>query len=167
MTACNDCGFSYGELARGVLAAALVRCAGEIAERLNVPTASLTARRQPAEWSPLEYACHVRDVLLVQRDRLFVALVEDEPSFKPMHREQRIALDRYIEQPPGAVAAQLVMAASMAAHAFSGLGAAQWDRPLIYNFPQPERRDVEWMAHHTLHEMRHHLADIERILGAG
>jgi hypothetical protein len=106
----------------------------------------------------------VRDVLLAQRDRLFVALVEDEPSFKPMYRDERVNFDRYAEQDPEVVAAQLCMAAAMTAHAFSGLDAQQWARPLTYNYPELTRRDVEWMAHHTLHEMVHHRADIERIL---
>ena len=43
---------------------------------------------------------------------------------------------------------------------------AQWARPLIYNFPRPARRDVEWMAHHAVHEMVHHLGDVDRILGS-
>ena len=114
---------------------------------------------------PLEYACHVRDVLLMQRDRLYVALVEDEPSFKPMYREERVAFDRYSVQSPTAVAGQIVIGADLLAHAFDGLTEDQWARPLIYNFPGPARRDVEWVAHHTVHEMIHHLADIDRILG--
>jgi hypothetical protein len=80
----------------------------------------------------------------MQRDRLYVALVEDEPSFKPI---------------------QIVMAADLLAHAFDGLDDAQWIRPLVYGFPDPARRDVEWMAHHTVHELQHHLMDIDRILG--
>jgi hypothetical protein len=52
------------------------------------------------------------------------------------------------------------------AHAFDGLSEVQWARPLIYNFPGPARRDVEWVAHHTVHEMIHHLGDIDRILGS-
>jgi hypothetical protein len=83
-----------------------------------------------------------------------------------MYREQRVAFDRYAGQSSAAVAGQIVMAADMLAHAFDGLSADQWARPLIYNFPAPSRRDVEWVAHHTVHEMTHHLADIDRILGS-
>ncbi len=167
MSACAECGFTYGALPRQEIAPAMETYGRELAARLSGPPERLTARRQFEEWSPLEYACHVRDVLLMQRDRLFVALVEDEPSFKPMYREQRVGFDRYNQQPTAAVAAQLVMATALAAHAFSGLEGEQWDRPLIYGFPEPTRRDIEWVGHHTLHEMTHHLADIDRILGAG
>jgi hypothetical protein len=113
----------------------------------------------------LEYSCHVRDVALMQRDRLYVALVEDEPSFKPMYRNERVAFDRYDAQAPDVVARQIVMAADLLAHAFDGLDDAQWIRPLVYGFPDPARRDVEWIAHHTVHELQHHLMDIDRILG--
>lgn len=107
----------------------------------------LGARRLPEEWSPPEDACHVRDALLVQRDRLCVALVEDEPSFKPMHREERVAFDRYRAQSPTAVAGQIVMGADLLAHAFDGLSEVQWARPHIYDFPGPARR--EWSGWRT------------------
>ena len=71
-----------------------------------------------------------------------------------------------LEQDPARVADQLVMAADMLAHLFDGLDASQWERPLLYNYPTPSRHDVEWLGHHSLHEMVHHLADIDRILGS-
>jgi hypothetical protein len=43
----------------------------------------LRTRPEEGVWSALEYACHVRDVFLVQRDRLYTALVEDTPTFTP------------------------------------------------------------------------------------
>jgi DNA segregation ATPase FtsK/SpoIIIE, S-DNA-T family len=124
----------------------------------------LRTRQSPEQWSPLEYACHIRDVLLMQRDRLYVALVEDEPSFKPMYREERVVFDRYNEQAPSYVAVQVVMATRLLANALAGLTEEQWGRPLVYGYPTPQRRDVEWVAHHSLHEAVHHLADVDRLL---
>jgi hypothetical protein len=164
---CPECGFSYGALDRSELSPAMGERGRQLVAALAHPTAQLAVRRTPDEWSPLEYACHVRDVLLMQRDRLYVALVEDEPSFKPMYRDERVEFDRYAEQAPEVVSAQLLMAAAMLAHAFAGLSDDQWERPLIYGYPEPSRRDVEWVAHHTLHEMVHHQHDIERIVASG
>jgi S-DNA-T family DNA segregation ATPase FtsK/SpoIIIE len=121
---------------------------------------SVRTRREAEEWSPLEYACHVRDVLFMQRDRLFVALVEEEPSFKPMYREERVALDRYNDQSPTEVSQQLTMAAAMFANLLRTLDQEQWTRSLVYGFPDPARRDVTWVGHHTLHEVVHHRQDI-------
>jgi S-DNA-T family DNA segregation ATPase FtsK/SpoIIIE len=160
---CEECGFTYGALARASLAPVIGEAGRELAKLLDGPAGQLTARREPLEWSVVEYGCHVRDVLLIQRDRLYVALVENEPSFKPMYRDERVVFDHYAEQPSDVVGAQILMAAAMTAHAFAGLADDQWARPLIYGFPAPMRRDVEWMAHHTVHEMVHHRGDIERI----
>jgi hypothetical protein len=135
------------------------------ASRLTPDDVALHTRPSPVQWSPLEYACHVRDVLLMQRDRLYVALVEEEPSFKPMYREQRVVFDRYDRQRPAAVAAQIAMAADLMGNALDGLDETQWGRWLIYGFPGPTRRDVEWVAQHSLHEMVHHLGDIDQMLG--
>jgi S-DNA-T family DNA segregation ATPase FtsK/SpoIIIE len=120
-------------------------------------------RRRPAAdvWSALEYACHVRDVFLVQRDRLYIALVEDKPSFAPMYRDQRATLARYNSQDPEEVAAQLTTAARLIAQAFEGLDAAQLQRFCIYGFPAPAERPVLWIGQHTVHEGEHHFRDIQ------
>jgi hypothetical protein len=165
MDTCPQCHFTYGTRPRAELAAAIGDGAMTLSGRLD-GASDVASRRQPDEWSPLEYGCHVRDLLLIQRDRLYVALVEDEPSFKPMYRDHRAGFDRYGEQRPDVVAAQLAMAGAMTAHAFHGLSEVQWPRPLIYNFPEPTHRDVEWMAHHTLHEVVYHLGDVDRVLAA-
>jgi hypothetical protein len=164
VTTCPQCGFTYGALPRQELSLKLSGCGGDYGPRLAADPVLLRTRRSPQQWSPLEYACHVRDVALMQRDRLYVALVEDEPSFKPMYRDQRVAFDRYDTQAPAVVADQVKMAADLLANAFAGLDAPQWSRGVVYGYPDPAHRDVEWMAHHTLHELVHHLADIDAML---
>jgi hypothetical protein len=121
----------------------------------------LTARPSQGVWSPLEYACHVRDVLLAQRERVFLALVEDCPSFAPIYRDQRVELARYAGEKPRDVIAQIEMASSMVAYAFGGLDDDGWGRLCLYNYPVLARRSIAWLAAHTLHEGEHHLGDIE------
>jgi len=121
-------------------------------------------RPEPAVWSALEYACHLRDVLLVQRDRVLLALVVDEPGFVPMYRDERVGLARYNEDDPAVVAAELVMAADLFARLIERLDRAQLDRPAIYHYPVTARVDLGWVARHTLHEAIHHLADVRRVL---
>jgi hypothetical protein len=165
MTTCTQCGFTYGSLQRHELSRTLSECGAAYGPRLARDVVVLRTRPLPEQWSPLEYACHARDVALMQRDRLYVALVEDEPSFKPMYRDHRVVFDRYDMQVPAVVADQVQMAADLLANAFAGLEDAQWSRPLVYGYPDPSLRDVEWMAHHTLHELVHHLADIDGMVG--
>jgi DNA segregation ATPase FtsK/SpoIIIE, S-DNA-T family len=164
MDTCPECGFTYGALPRQELIERLEGCGSAFAVRMSGDDVAIRTRPRPDVWSPLEYTCHVRDVMLMQRDRLYVALVEDEPSFKPMYREQRVVFDRYSEQDPPIVADQLAMAASLFSHAYEALTDEQWERSLRYGYPNPQVRDVEWVGHHTLHEAVHHLQDIDGIL---
>jgi len=123
-------------------------------------------RTHPAEgvWSALEYACHIRDVFLVQRDRLYTALVEDTPVFAPMYRDQRVMLARYNAQQPAEVADQLATAARLIAQAFAALDPEQLQRRCMYNFPAPAVRSLLWVGQHAIHEGEHHLRDIAEVL---
>ena len=47
-------------------------------------------RPEPEVWSAIEYACHVRDVLEVQRLRIAQCLAEDRPVYAPMDRTGRV-----------------------------------------------------------------------------
>ena len=117
-------------------------------------------------WSALEYACHVRDVLLVQRERLIVAQVEDVPAVARMHRDERVTLARYDAHPVPVVLDQLGMAAELCAVTFEALDAAGRARRLVYPWPEATERDLGWVGRHAVHEGEHHLMDVRRVLGA-
>jgi hypothetical protein len=127
------------------------------------PALAVMLRVHPAPkvWSALEYACHVRDVFLVQRERLYLTLVEDCPSFARMHRDERASLARYAAEEPDDVGRQLKVAAEMLAWGFAGLDESQWQRRCIYNFPEASERPVLWLGRHAVHEGEHHLHDID------
>jgi S-DNA-T family DNA segregation ATPase FtsK/SpoIIIE len=167
MDRCDPCRFIYADIDATVLPTRLTAFGPQYLAVLLPPDRPAAwdgiLRTRPAEgvWSALEYACHVRDVFLVQRDRLYIALVEDKPVFAPMYRDQRVTLARYNAQDPEEVATQLVTAASLMAQAFNALDAAQLQRLCIYNFPAPAERPVLWIGQHTVHEGEHHLRDIQ------
>ena len=137
-----------------------------ISNERSDPTIGLTIRTRPGPktWSALEYACHLRDVFLTQRERVYLALVEDCPSFAPMHREERAILARYAGEEPDDVGPELKMAAELLARAFEGLDQAQWQRRCIYNFPEARERTVLWLGRHAVHEGEHHLRDVDAAL---
>jgi hypothetical protein len=124
------------------------------------------AHSAPGVWSPLEYACHYRDVLRVQRERIGLARKEDTPVFVPMRREERVTEERYNEQDPAAVGVQIAVAADELATTLEKLGDADWAREGVYNYPTRQLRSVEWIARNTVHEGVHHIMDIERQLEA-
>ncbi len=165
MDQCGECGFTYDETRAELAGPQIVMSGEEFAALLRRTDVDLASRQDPDSWSPLEYGCHVRDVLLAQRERIFQARRTHRPSVEPMGREERVDHDGYAEQDPGDVARQLTDAAGMFAHALGRLAAADWKRTVIYNYPQRSERALRWVAIHTVHEMRHHLLDARRQLG--
>jgi hypothetical protein len=161
---CPGCGYAY-DTAAADLPARLSSFGPAYADALRSHTAeAVRARPDAGTWSALEYACHVRDVLLVQRERLYDALVEDTPPTHPMHRDDRPVLAHYNEQDPAVVAAQLGMAAELIAQSFAVLDTDQYARRLLYNFPRPTERTVLWLGCNAVHEAHHHLQDVHRVL---
>jgi hypothetical protein len=162
---CEECGFEYDLSEAPDAAQAIVDGAGEVARILREGSETdVRTRRYPQQWSPLEYGCHVRDVLVVQRERVLAARREDRPSFDPMGRDERVEHDGYSEQDPDDVARQLTEAARLFANVLSRLASDDWERSVVYSYPRRAERSLRWVAVHTLHEMRHHLLDVRRQL---
>jgi len=126
----------------------------------------IRARPNPRTWSALEYSCHVRDVFLIQRERVYLALVEECPSFARMYRDERASLARYAEQASEEVGRELKVAAELLAWAFAGLEDSQLQRRCIYAFPEAHERTVLWLGRHSVHEGEHHLRDVDAALRA-
>ena len=169
MDHCDECGFTYADHETGDIAGELRALAEQYESVLTGATADaarIGSRPGPGVWSPVEYGCHVRDVLLAQRERLLLALVEDEPTCTPIYRDHRAALARYGDESPEAVAREVRCAADLLAWVLDGIGDDAWERTCIYNFPAPSVRTVRWLAQHTLHEGEHHLRDIRVILSS-
>ena len=129
------------------------------------PISSLTrpirpAGAEPDTWSPLEYGCHLRDVLLVQRERVLLVRRETSPVVVPMGRDERVEHDGYTAQDPADVAIQLGHAGKLLANVLTQLSPADWDRTMLYNYPEPAERSIGWLATHTHHEVVHHLGDV-------
>ena len=139
MDRCEECGFIYDDVPVAEVHSRLRAGPGRYRRALaQVGEEVARHRPKPDVWSALEYACHVRDVLLVQRDRTVQALVETNPGFARMHRDERVSLARYDAHPPAEVADQLDMAAELCATVFEGLTADQWARPADLQLPGPE-----------------------------
>ena len=68
-------------------------------------------RPAPGIWSPLEYACHVRDVHRLFAERVALMLAQDEPRFDNWDQDETAVASRYAEQDPATVDAELVEAA--------------------------------------------------------
>jgi hypothetical protein len=164
MDLCEECGFDYDSLAIPDAPSALRVGAERLAEDLfSGDDSSVHTRPEPGTWSVTEYACHVRDVLLVQRERILQALVEEAPRFVPMYRAERVKNAGYDRESANDVAQELTVVASLVAKVVASLDARQLARSCVYNSPEPRVCDVAWVVRHTVHEVVHHEMDVRRV----
>jgi hypothetical protein len=161
---CDECGFEYHLSEATTTGGAITDGVAELVRSLTDGRSDVNARRQPQTWSPLEYACHLRDVMLVQREQVLLARRRDRPTFEPMGRDTRVEHDGYAEQHADDVARQLTDAALMFTNVLSRLRPDDWERTVTYSYPTATERSLRWVAVHTLHEVRHHLLDVRRQL---
>ncbi|HEX5189701.1 MAG TPA: DinB family protein [Streptosporangiaceae bacterium] len=165
MARCPECGYDDASAGRTEILAAVPELAGEHSELLrSVPAARLREHTRAGSWSPLEYGCHVRDMLATQRDRVLLAQTERTPRFASMRRDERAVEESYNEQDPLVVADDIAAAARAFGRALAALDDAGWQRTGVYPWPEPDVRTVEWIGRRTVHELVHHLFDNRRLL---
>lgn len=152
---CPECGFDAATIAPEEVAQLILVNAEAWADVL---CGEVRARPEPGVWSPLEYACHVRDVLRLYDERLVLMLTQDDPLFANWDQDATARAERYSEQDPSRVAGEFADAARTIANRFDGLGALQWSRT-------GRRSDgasftVDSFARYFLHDLVHHLYDV-------
>ncbi|BAJ28650.1 MULTISPECIES: DinB family protein [Kitasatospora] len=115
---------------------------------------------RPADgvWSPLEYACHVRDVFRLFDVRLRLMLAEDGPLFANWDQDATAVEERYREQDPAVVAVELAAAAEKLARSFESVGDA--DRQRTGDRSDGARFTVESFARYLIHDPVHHRHDV-------
>jgi hypothetical protein len=79
-----------------------------------------------------------------------------------MGRDERVAHDGYAESDPAEVAEEVTIAARLLANTLRRLDTPDWERGIVYNWPQRSERTLRWVAVNAAHEVRHHLLDIHR-----
>lgn len=155
----------YDESAWDRASAQIVAAASQIADALEtVPVARLGRSHGDGTWSALEYACHLRDVLIYQRERVLRALRGFGHEALPMGRNERAEHDGYAAQNPADVGAQLRQAAGLFVNVLGRLRPEDWDLTVHYLFPEPRPRTIRWLAVHTAHETVHHCFDIASLV---
>ena len=116
------------------------------------------ARPELGKWSPLEYACHVRDVFRLFDQRLELMLSQDNPQFPNWDQDETAVVDRYGEQDPAEVAAALRRAAFAIAGRFETVTGDQWRR--TGGRSDGARFTVDTFARYLVHDPVHHLYDV-------
>lgn len=154
---CPECGFDTSTFAREEVAALLRANAAEWREVLAA-MGRVRERPRPDTWSALEYACHVRDVCRRYSQRLELMLTQDGPTFPNWDQDATAVEERYGEQDPVTVGAELVAAADELADRFTAVSADQWRRTGTRS--DGARFTVESFARYLIHDPVHHLYDV-------
>jgi hypothetical protein len=156
---CPECGFDTQSFPRRHVTALLMANASGWRDVLSRP-ADVRQRPRPDRWSPLEYACHVRDVLRIYTYRLELMLTQDDPTFPNWDQDATAVEDRYGEQDPETVCDELTAAARQLAEDFAAVTDEQWSRTGTRS--DGARFTVESFARYFIHDPIHHLYDVTR-----
>jgi hypothetical protein len=153
---CRECGFDARDFDRELVGSMILTNAASWQRVLR--GAGIERRTRPDAWSPLEYACHVRDVFRVYDERLARMLTEDGPQYANWDQDATALAERYGEQDPVAVAGELVAAAAQLAERFDGVRGEQWTRTGARS--DGAHFTVESFARYMIHDPIHHLHDV-------
>jgi hypothetical protein len=153
---CGQCGLTTAEVPFDEIPARL----RADAQRWRPVLARAGADRRPNErtWSPLEYACHVRDVHRVFTGRLALMLEQDAPGFAEWDQDAAAVAGRYGQQDPAQVLAELLEAAGTAADAFAAVRPQSLSRSGVRSNGSPFT--VLTLARYYVHDPVHHLWDV-------
>jgi hypothetical protein len=157
---CPECGFDASTFPATGVADGIRANADEWQAILTAPAVALRQRPDASTWSPLEYACHVRDVFQLYDFRLGLILDEDDPTFPNWDQDLTAVEDRYNEQDQATVASVLGLAAGRLADHFDQVGPDQWSR--TGNRSDGARFTVDTFSRYLLHDPVHHVWDARR-----
>jgi hypothetical protein len=151
---CPDCGLDASTVEYDEIPGRLHANAASWVEVLQRP--DVRDRPKPDVWSPLEYACHVRDVFVLFDQRLVRMLTEDDPLFANWDQDETAVQDKYAEQDPATVAQQIPPAAAQLATRFAQVT----DRARAGRRSDGAVFTIESFARYLLHDPVHHLHDV-------
>ncbi|MBM6401712.1 DinB family protein [Phycicoccus sonneratiae] len=153
---CPDCGFEASAVRAEDVSRLVTEVTDPWPEVLARPDAAV--RPHPGTWSPLEYACHVRDVCRLFDERLHLLLTEDDPTFANWDQDETATADRYGEQEPHVVGREVVEAAGVLAARFAGVEGPWWERTATRS--DGSRFTALTLGRYGLHDLAHHLHDV-------
>lgn len=154
---CPECGLVTADVdARAV--GSLVRASLPRWQRV-LDRADVAQRPRPDTWSPLEYACHVRDVFTTMRGRLELMLAEDGARFANWDQDATAVEDDYAAQRPADVAGRLIDAGERLASAVDAVPDDAWTRTGLRS--NGSVFTVETLLQYCWHDVAHHLVDVD------
>lgn len=154
---CPECGFEAASISHDDVSD-LIRENAKAWQDLFKERGDLRERPRPDVWSPLEYACHVRDVFKTYQYRLGLMLTEDGPAYPNWDQDATAVEQKYGEQDPDQVIVELRLAAETLAAAFAKVEGDQWQRTGTRS--DGAHFTIDTFARYLIHDPIHHLHDV-------
>jgi hypothetical protein len=154
---CPECGFEAGAVPAESIPG-MVRKNATAWMRLLDDGLIRPGRPDPATWSSLEYACHVRDVYRRYDGRIELMLTDDDPLYPNWDQDLTAVEERYEAQAPATVVSELTDAAERLAARLDTTTGSQWERT-------GRRSDgatftIASISRYMVHDPVHHLWDV-------
>ena len=153
---CADCGFDPTAQPLAAVPGLIHDTAMAWSQVLRRP--DVRDRPAPEVWSPLEYACHVRDVHRLFAERVELMLREDEPTFANWDQDETAIASRYSEQDPAEVDVDLIEAAGHVAGLYSTVTPETAGRLGFRS--NGSVFSIETLGLYHLHDVVHHVHDV-------
>lgn len=153
---CPECGFVATSVGVADVAPVVRANAATWVDVLAAP--GVADRPRPDVWSPLEYACHVRDVFRLFDTRLHLMLATDGAQFANWDQDETAIAERYGEQDPAVVADELAAAAEVLAASFAAVTPEQHGNTGLRS--DGSRFTVTTFAQYLVHDPVHHVWDV-------
>ncbi|MDQ6715459.1 MAG: DinB family protein [Actinomycetota bacterium] len=154
--ACPDCGFEAASVERDAIPALVRDAVTRLGDTLSRPEPG--RRPDPVTWSPLEYACHARDVCRLFTERLWLMRHEAGPRFADWDQDETAVRARYWEQDAALVDGELREAGETVAAEFADVTADEWGRPGTRS--NGSEFTVETLGRYLVHDLVHHVWDV-------
>lgn len=153
---CDECGFDPAAQTLAAVPGLIHDTAMAFSAVLR--RAEVRERPEPDVWSPLEYACHVRDVHRIFAERVTLMLTEDAPAFANWDQDATAIASRYDEQDPAEVDVDLIEAAGHVAGLYSTVTPETIGRTGVRS--NGSAFTIETLGLYHLHDVVHHVHDV-------
>jgi len=154
---CPECGFEPATVTPATVSGAVLDMLPRWKTVVERPGAEV--RPDDSTWSPLEYACHVRDVFSLFDQRLRLMLGEDGARFANWDQDQAAIDGGYATADPATVAAELEAEGRRVAASFAGVTEGQWPRTGTRS--NGSEFTVLTFSRYFMHDVVHHLHDVK------
>jgi hypothetical protein len=153
---CSACRFDASTTSAPDALAEMRRAIDTLAAAVHRPDAR--QRPQPAVWSPVEYACHVRDMCRVFGARLALMRATTDPLFASWDQDETALAENYWAQDPDVVERELREERDRLLADFGTVDGEEWQRP-------GRRTDgslftIDSLARYMAHDAVHHAWDV-------